>query len=33
MRQHGSSPEALARGGQVADLMVLPQMAFGCSIR
>lgn len=31
LRQVGSSPEAITEGGQVEDLVVLPQAAFGCN--
>lgn len=33
LRQVGSTPEAVTAGGQVEDLVVLPQAAFGCNFR
>lgn len=33
LRQMGSSPEDVAEGGQVEDIVVLPQVAFGCNFR
>eukprot|EP00879_Flechtneria_rotunda_P017138 GHRR01017948.1.p1 GENE.GHRR01017948.1~~GHRR01017948.1.p1 ORF type:complete len:440 (+),score=114.38 GHRR01017948.1:815-2134(+) len=33
LQQMGGSPEAVAEGGQVMDLVVLPQTAFGCNFR
>ena len=33
IREAGAAPEALARGGRAGDCLVLPQLAFGCSVR
>jgi hypothetical protein len=33
IRQMGSKPEDVTAGAQVEDLVVLPQVAFGCNFR